>query len=117
MSQQSPAGSPLRHNRRDFLKAGSTLAAAGMLAGGLSIGRSAHAAGGDLLKIGLVGCGGRGTGAAVNALGADKNCKLVAMADAFEDRLKGSLEAIQKQMGDKVDVLAERQLRGTRSRR
>ena len=83
-----------------------------MLAGGLSIGRSAHAAGDDLLRIGLVGCGGRGTGAAVNALGADKNCKLVAMADAFPDRLQGSLEAIQKQMGDKVDVPPDRRFVG-----
>ncbi len=108
MRQPSPKGSPLRQNRRDFLKAGSTLAAAAALAGGLSIGRSAHAAGDDLLRIGLIGCGGRGTGAAMNALGADKNCKLVAMADAFPDRLQGSLEAIQKEMGGKVDVPPDR---------
>jgi predicted dehydrogenase len=107
MTQQPPAGRTLRSNRRDFLKTTSTLAAAGALAGGLSIGRSAHAAGNDLLKIGLVGCGGRGTGAAANALGADKNCKLVAMADAFPDRLESSLAAIKKQMGDKVAVEAD----------
>ena len=41
-----------------------------------------------MLKVGLIGCGGRGTGAAVNAMNADKNVKLVAMADAFEDRLQ-----------------------------
>lgn len=104
MAQQHPAGSPLRSNRRDFLKTTSTLAAAGALAGGLSIGRSVHAAGDDLLKIGLIGCGGRGTGAAVNALEADKNCKLVAMADAFGDRLQGSLDAVKKAAGDKVAV-------------
>ncbi len=104
MTQRPNTGEPLRSNRRDFLKASSTLAAAGALAGGLSIGRSAHAGGNELLKVGLIGCGGRGTGAAVNALGADKNCQLVAMADAFEDRLQGSLDAIKKQMGDKVNV-------------
>jgi predicted dehydrogenase len=88
------------------------LAAAGVLAGGLSIGRSAHAAGNDLLKVGLIGCGGRGTGAAMNALGADKNCKLVAMADAFQDRLQSSLDGIQKQMGAQVDVPADRRFVG-----
>jgi len=91
-------------SRRDFLKTSSALAAAGALAGSLSIGRSAHAAGSDLLKIGLVGCGGRGTGAAENALGADKNCKLVAMADVFSDRLQNSLEIVKKHFPDKVAV-------------
>jgi predicted dehydrogenase len=58
------------------------------------------------LKIALVGCGGRGTGAAVQALNADDNVKLVAMADAFEDRLKASLMNISKAMGEtkKINV-------------
>jgi myo-inositol 2-dehydrogenase / D-chiro-inositol 1-dehydrogenase len=112
MTQQPAAGTGVRSSRRDFLKTTSTLAAAGTLAGGLSIGRSAHAAGDDLLKIGLVGCGGRGTGAAMNALGADKNCKLVAMADAFGDRLESSLAALQKQAGDKVAVAPDRRFVG-----
>ncbi len=84
-------------NRRDFLKTTSAMAAAGTLTGGLSIARGAHVDGDDVLRIGLVGCGGRGTGAAVNALKADKNCKLVAMADAFDDRLKRSLRLLKKQ--------------------
>jgi myo-inositol 2-dehydrogenase / D-chiro-inositol 1-dehydrogenase len=107
MTRRSDSNNTFRSNRRDFLKTGSALAAAGVLAGGLGIGRSAHAAGDDLLKIGLIGCGGRGTGAAVNALGADKNCKLVAMADAFSDRLHESLEGIKKQVPDKVAVDAD----------
>ncbi|QJW96786.1 Gfo/Idh/MocA family protein [Frigoriglobus tundricola] len=67
------------------------------------------AAGSDVLKVGLIGCGARGTGAAVNALQADKNVKLVAMADAFEDRLTESLENLLKKAGvaDKVDVKPE----------
>ena len=68
------------------------------------------------LKIALVGCGGRGTGAAVQALRADGNVELVAMADAFEDRLKGSLANISKEMGDmgkgKINVKAENQFVG-----
>ena len=84
------------------------------LAGGASgrragLGRSAHAAGSDVLKVGLIGCGGRGTGAAGNALDADKNVKLVAMADAFADRLQASLEsAARSSYADRVDVPDER---------
>lgn len=66
------------------------------------------------LKIALVGCGGRGTGAAIQALNADDNVELVAMADAFEDRLKSSLMNISKEMGDskKVNVKKEHQFVG-----
>ncbi|WP_273276087.1 Gfo/Idh/MocA family protein [Maribacter polysiphoniae] len=66
------------------------------------------------LKIALVGCGGRGTGAAVQALRADENIELVAMADAFEDRLKSSLMNISKEMGEtkKVNVKEEHQFVG-----
>jgi len=85
-------------SRRDFLVAGSAVAASTLVGGGV------HAAGNDVIKIGLIGCGGRGTGAAVNALKADKNVKLIAMADAFSDRLESSLGQISKQFGAKVEV-------------
>jgi myo-inositol 2-dehydrogenase / D-chiro-inositol 1-dehydrogenase len=99
-------------SRRDFLKA-STVAAVGVAAfGGLSLARSAHAAGSDLHKIALIGCGGRGTGAAANALSTKANVKLVAMADAFRDSLEGSLAALQKQFSDRVDVPEERRFTG-----
>jgi len=81
-------------SRRDFLGMSAGAVATG-LAGGLSIARSAHAAGSDVLKIGLIGCGGRGSGAAVNAMNADKNAKLVAMADIFEDRVKNARKQLQ----------------------
>ncbi len=92
-------------SRRDFLKT-STIAAAGGVAGSLSIARSAHAAGDDTLKVGLVGCGGRGSGAAVNALGADENSKLTAMADVFDEQLQRSRTMLQKNrnVGDRVTV-------------
>lgn len=77
-------------SRREFLKA-STAVVGGALAGTLSIRRAAHAAEDGTLKVGLIGCGGRGTGAAVNALNADENAKLVAMADVFADQVEGSL--------------------------
>ncbi len=93
--------------RRTFLATGAAL-------GSLAIARSAHAAGDDVLKIGLIGCGGRGSGAAAQALKADQNVKLVAMGDAFEDRLQLSLQTLQKTEGiaDKIDVPRERQFLG-----
>jgi predicted dehydrogenase len=98
-------------SRRDFLKTTSAFAGATALAG-LSIQRGAHAAENNQLKVGLIGCGGRGTGAAVNALTADPNTVLTAMGDAFEDRLTGSAKRISEQFPDRVQVPKERQFVG-----
>lgn len=62
------------------------------------------AANSETLKVGLVGCGGRGTGAASQALHGDKNVVLHAMGDIFEDRLKNSLEQIKKEHGERTMV-------------
>jgi len=79
-----------KSSRRNFLK-GSTAAVTGAaLAGGLNVARTAHAQGGDKLRAVLIGCGGRGNGAAGNLLGSCENTELVAVADAFEDRAKGA---------------------------
>jgi predicted dehydrogenase len=93
-------------SRRDFLQT-SALAVCGAVAA--TLGPQVHAAGSDVLRIGLIGCGGRGTGAASQALQADKNVKLVAMADAFEDRLQFSLDTLKKdeKVADKVAVKPE----------
>jgi myo-inositol 2-dehydrogenase / D-chiro-inositol 1-dehydrogenase len=99
-------------SRRDFLKTSTTVAAGAALAGGLSLARSAHAAGGDEIKIALVGCGGRGTGAADQCLSVDKTIKLVALADLFENRLQGALKNLKKQRGPQIDVPPERQFVG-----
>ena len=99
-------------SRRNFMKTSSFLVASGAVAGTLSMAQSAHAFGSDEIKIGLVGCGGRGTGAAVQALNTAGATKLVAMADAFDDRLQGSYRAIQGRHKDKVDVPAERRFVG-----
>ncbi|MUH34796.1 gfo/Idh/MocA family oxidoreductase [Zobellia amurskyensis] len=64
------------------------------------------------LKVGLVGCGGRGTGAAVQALNADPDVILHAMADAFEDRLTSSLNLLKKAHGKRIKVDKERQFVG-----
>jgi len=91
-------------NRRAFLKTGAAAAALGTL----TVARTAHAAGSDVLRIGLVGCGGRGSGAAANALDADPNSRLVAMADAFADRLQGSLASLKGRYGERAAVDPER---------
>jgi myo-inositol 2-dehydrogenase / D-chiro-inositol 1-dehydrogenase len=97
-------------NRRDFLK-GSTAAAAGIaLAGGLNLTQAAYAAGNDELKIALVGCGGRGTGAVGDCLSSNSNVKLIAVADAFADNAKGSLNELRKDedLRKKIDVPEDR---------
>jgi predicted dehydrogenase len=98
-------------SRRDFLKTTGRIAAASALAG-VAL-PHVHAAGNGLIQIALVGCGGRGTGAANNAL-ASKGCsvKLVAMADVFEQRLNDSYSNITGQKKDLVDVPQERKFIG-----
>ncbi len=95
--------SPLE-NRRDFLKSSSTAAALTFAAPALLMRDRAFAANTDTIRVGLVGCGGRGTGAAGNALEADKNLILVAMGDAFEDQLKQSYSSLDKQFPGRVQV-------------
>lgn len=73
-------------NRRDFVKTSGLVAGSMMLAPSL-VAAKAHIDGADTIKVGLVGCGGRGTGAIVQALSSGQNVKLVAMADAFRDNL------------------------------
>lgn len=90
-------------SRREFLKA-SAVAVSAASAANLSIGRSAHAAGSDVLKVGLIGCGGRGAGAAANALNADPNAKLVALGDVFDDRVQSTRKLLQKAKGEQVAV-------------
>ena len=95
--------------RRAFL--GSSSAAAIGLAGITLPKNSVHAAGEEpTLKVGLIGCGGRGTDAARQALRADKNVKLWAMADAFSDRLESSRNSLSKveDVEAKIDVPQER---------
>lgn len=100
-------------SRRDFIRTSSMLVAGGAALGSLGIARSAHAFGSDTIKIGLVGCGGRGTGAATQAMNTSGGeVQLVAMADAFADRLQGSYRAVKGQHGDKVQVPKERQFVG-----
>ena len=99
-------------SRRGFLKSSSAAVGGAMLAG-LSLERFAHAQSSNVLKVALIGCGGRGTGAAAQALSnTAAPTKLVAVADVFPDRLEGSLRHLKEQHGEKVDVPKERQFVG-----
>jgi len=99
-------------SRRDFLKSSGRIVAASTLVTGL--GSTLYAAGNDTIQVALVGCGGRGSGAANDAMNVQGRgpIKLVAMADVFEDRLSGSYRGLKRGQGDKVDVPKERQFLG-----
>ncbi len=92
---------------------GTATAAITSVATQLRLGR-ARAASNEVLKVGLVGCGGRGSGALVQALTADANTRLVALGDAFEDRLEQALVKFEKNetVGSRVDVPKERRFVG-----
>jgi predicted dehydrogenase len=98
-------------SRRDFLKASAI--AGGVAAANLSLLSNVHAAGSDTIKVGLIGCGGRGTGAARNVLQSAPGVRLVAMGDVFRDHVENGHNDIKgfaegddrvKQLGNKVDV-------------
>lgn len=100
-------------SRRDFLGQGTALGVGAAL-GTLALARSAHAGVDETIKVALVGCGARGTGAAVQALSTKGPVELWAMADAFADRLQGSLKALSAtpDIPSRLNVPAERQFVG-----
>ena len=109
---QKPTSS--NHSRRDFVKTSSMLAG-GLLAAPLISKANFFSGANDTIKIALIGCGGRGTGAAVQALSTKQNVQLVAMADAFKDRLDASYNNILEALEDKktrVQVKEENKFTG-----
>jgi predicted dehydrogenase len=94
-----PSNQPV--TRRAFLKS-STVAAAAL--GTLDLSRHAHAAGSDIIKVGMIGCGSRNAGAAAQALTADPGARLVAMCDIFLDRIHAKRDAIKAQKAAQVLV-------------
>ena len=91
-------------NRRDFMWT-STAAMAGMSLAVRPRTLRAAPASANAIRVGLIGCGGRGTGAAVQALSTTQDVKLVAMADAFADRVKGCYDTLTAV--ERVETLAE----------
>jgi predicted dehydrogenase len=96
---------PTDPTRRDLLKTTAGLAAASALAAVPFV----HAGENNSIQVALVGCGGRGTGAAANALSTKSGpIKLVAMVDVFDNRLKNCHQNLTRDFGKQVDVSAER---------
>jgi myo-inositol 2-dehydrogenase / D-chiro-inositol 1-dehydrogenase len=105
-------------SRRQFIHAGSTVIAAGAVMNAIlpnqrALARSVHASGSDTIKLGLIGAGGRGTGAVVQAMNNQSmNVELTAIGDAFENRMKSSLDGIRHEQKDKVNVPESHQFFG-----
>lgn len=89
--------------RRSFLKTTAAMSAISLLPGGV------HAGSSGVLKVGLVGCGGRGTGAASQALRADPQTELVAVGDMFGDRAESSIAQLKRdsEIAGRVKVTPE----------
>jgi myo-inositol 2-dehydrogenase/D-chiro-inositol 1-dehydrogenase len=100
-----------RTTRREFLRGSTVAVVGGAVAAGWTI-PAVHAAGSDEIRVGLIGCGGRGTGAAEDAVSAAPGVKLVAMGDVFKDRIESSLADLKKTVADKIDVPEDRQFVG-----
>lgn len=100
VTQDDPA------SRRSFLQQAGAATVATSLATGLVVPRMVHAAGSDILRVGLIGAGGRGTGAASDALQADPYAELTAVGDAFEDVVRSSLKTLKADptVGSRVKV-------------
>ena len=99
----SPMDASQNTTRRKFLKSTAALAG-GALASKLTTGEVAYAGGSDIIRVGMIGCGGRNTGAAAQALTADPGTRLVAMCDIFMDRVKGKRRILKEQKKDQVTV-------------
>src|ERR1017187_5936459 len=99
-----------RTTRREFLKTSSTALAGAALAS--AIARPGYAAENNTIKIALVGCGGRGTGAAAQAMSTKGPTKLWAMADVFENRLQSSLANLKQGHEKQLEGPRERQFIG-----
>jgi predicted dehydrogenase len=100
-------------SRRRFLNAsGGALLTPAILTAAGTLHAQQKADSNETLKIGLIGCGGRGTGAAAQALGADYNSKIVAMADAFDTQIESSIKNLSTQFPDRVDVKPDKKFTG-----
>ena len=94
--------------RRDFIKTSLAASLATAVPGNLGL----HAGGTDAIRIGMIGCGGRATGAALDCLEAAPGVEVVAMFDLFRDRLEGSLKELEEKFPGKIKVPADRRYTG-----
>lgn len=98
-------------NRRGFIRDTTAIAATSALVSGAM--KAVHASDDETIRIALVGCGGRGTGASTNALSVpNERLKMVAMADVFDDRLQSAYQSLNGKFQDKMDVPEDRRFVG-----
>lgn len=91
-------------SRRDFLARSSAVAAAGSIAASFGAIPAVHAQGSEAVNVALIGCGGRGSGAALNAMKADPNNRLTVMCDLFPDRLAQARKRLTPELGQQMRV-------------
>ena len=101
IKKHESSGHRRRISRRDFVKSSAALSLAALTSSGAS---RVFAAGSDKVRVGLIGCGSRGTGAAENCVRSSSGVEIVAMADLFRDKLDGSLGKLSRKVDDKVTV-------------
>lgn len=99
-------------SRRKFIKSSSTAVVGGVVAPYVGLRQSVSGQNAETIRVGIVGCGGRGSGAANQAMSADSNIRLTAMGDVFPHRLQGSLDALKRAAGEKIDVAPDKQFIG-----
>jgi len=95
-------------SRRDFFKTAGAASLAAAIPGGLGL----HAAGADTIKVGVIGCGGRGTGAAIDCLNADPGVEIVALGDLLMERVESSLKKLKEAHPNRVKVPREQMFSG-----
>src|SRR6478736_975642 len=112
MNENTPM--PKQTSRREFLKTSTTAVVTGALAANVLSPRRAFAVNSETMKVGLIGCGGRGNGAASDALTSDSNSVLYAMADIFPNKIEVGLGEIRNSIKDdtRIDVPPERRFVG-----
>ena len=98
--------------RRDFLKKSTAAFMVGGIASRIGDPPPVHAKGSDEIRVGLIGCGGRGTGAAENVAQAAPGVKIIALGDVFKDKIDSCVDSLKKTIADKLDVPEERQFVG-----
>lgn len=98
--------------RRDFMKTATTAALGAAIVPDSRVFAAGPVAGSDAIRIGLVGCGGRGTGAVEDALNSSSGVTLVAMGDLFGDRLTSSRTRLAEKFGKAIDVTEDRSFTG-----
>ena len=121
MNEQNENVKPVpKRSRRQFIQESSLLVAGGAVASSamatkIAQSQSVHPYGDDTIRIGLIGAGGRGTGAANEAMNTEGSTKLLAVADLFEDKIQSCLRGLNREHADKLDVPPERQFAGLNS--